>query len=100
MTAGPYDVRFQAAARRSIADRLPEAVAAAVVEFCAGPLAEDPHRVGRRLFGALAGCHGARRGTYRIVYQVDDEARRVEVLQVASGRRIPVSVKTLVDLDT
>jgi mRNA interferase RelE/StbE len=83
VTTGGYEVRFQAAARRAIADRLPEAVAAAVVEFCAGPLAEDPHRVGKRLFGPLAGCYGARRGTYRIVYQVDDEALRVEVLQVA-----------------
>jgi mRNA-degrading endonuclease RelE of RelBE toxin-antitoxin system len=83
VTADRYDVRFQTAARRSIAERLPEAVAAAVIEFCSGPLAENPHRVGKPLFGPLAQCHGARRGSYRVVYQIDDEARVVEVLQVA-----------------
>ena len=78
----PYEVRFQPAARKAIAQRLPEAVAAAVVEFCAGPLVEEPHRVGKRLFGPLAHCHGARRGSYRVVYQIDDESLVVEVLQV------------------
>lgn len=82
MTADAYRVRFLPAARRAIADRLPEAVAAAVVELCAGPLADDPHRVGKPLVGLLAGCHGARRGTYRIVYRIDDRARTVHVLDV------------------
>jgi mRNA interferase RelE/StbE len=83
VTADRYDVRFQAAARRSIAERLPEAVAAAVIEFCSGPLAENPHRVGTPLFGPLAHCYGARRGSYRVVYHVDDKEREVQVLQVA-----------------
>lgn len=82
MTA-PYRVRFQAAARRAVSDRLPEAVAAAAIEFCAGPLADDPHRVGRPLFGPLTGCHGARRGTYRIVYRIDDDSKTVQVLDIA-----------------
>lgn len=29
-----YDIRFQPAARRAISERLPETVAAAVLEFC------------------------------------------------------------------
>lgn len=43
MTAGSArdDVRFQAGARRAIARRLPESVAAAVVEFCDTALAES-----------------------------------------------------------
>ena len=85
MTAPPeglYDVRFQPAARRAIGDRLPEAVAAAVLEFCAAALAVNPQRVGKPLFGPLAGCHGARRGTYRIVYRIDEVARTVHVLDV------------------
>jgi mRNA-degrading endonuclease RelE of RelBE toxin-antitoxin system len=61
---------------------LPEAVAAAVLDFCAGPLADNPHRVGKPLTGPLVGQHGARRGTYRIVYVIDD-SRTVEVLDVA-----------------
>ena len=77
-----YEVRFQPAARRAIAKRLPEAVAAAVLEFCEAALAVNPQRVGKPLFGPLAGCHGARRGTYRIVYRIDETSRTVHVLDV------------------
>jgi mRNA interferase RelE/StbE len=81
-SAGRYDVRFQPAARRAISHRLPETVAAAVLEFCAAALAVNPHRVGKPLFGPLAGCHGARRGTYRIVYRIDENAHTVHVLDI------------------
>ena len=77
-----YDIRFQPAARRAISQRLPETVAAAVLEFCDAALAVNPHGVGKSLFGPLAGCHGARRGTYRIVYRTDDTARIVHVLDI------------------
>lgn len=82
MSAAPYRVRFQPAARRALSHRLPEAVATAAIEFCAGPLANEPHRVGRPLFGPLVGCHGARRGTYRVVHRIDDEGRTVHVLDI------------------
>jgi mRNA-degrading endonuclease RelE of RelBE toxin-antitoxin system len=77
-----YQIRFQPAARRAIAERLPEAVAAAVLEFCEGALAVNPHRVGKPLFGPLAGCHGARRGTYRIVYRIEENTHTVHVLDI------------------
>jgi mRNA interferase RelE/StbE len=80
--AQPYQVRFQPAARRAIAQRLPEAVAAAVLEFCDVALPVNPHRVGKPLFGPLAGCHGARRGTYRIIYRIDENLRVVHVLDI------------------
>ena len=80
---GPrYDIRFQPAARRAITGRLPEAVAAAVIEFCDAALAENPHRVGKPLTGPLSGCHGARRGTYRLVYRIDEGTRTVHVLDI------------------
>jgi mRNA interferase RelE/StbE len=79
---GRYDVRFQPGARRAISDRLPETVAAAVLEFCDAALAVNPQRVGKPLFGPLAGCHGARRGTYRIVYRIDEATRTVHVLDI------------------
>ena len=85
MTTAPaqrYEIRFQAAERRAIAQRLPEAVAAAVLEFCDAALAVNPHRVGKPLFGPLAGCHGARRGTYRIVYEINNHAFIVIVLRI------------------
>jgi len=77
-----YDIRFQPAARRAISQRLPETVAAAVLEFCDAGLAVNPHSVGKPLFGPLAGCHAARRGTYRIVYRIDEAARIVHVLDI------------------
>jgi mRNA-degrading endonuclease RelE of RelBE toxin-antitoxin system len=77
-----YEVRFLLAARRAIAERLPEAVAAAALEFCAAALADNPQRVGKPLFGPLAGCHAARRGTYRIVYRIDEASRAVHVLDI------------------
>ena len=85
MTGEPgqrYEIRFQAAARRAIAQRLPEAVAAAVPEFCDAALAVNPHRVGKPLYGPLTGCHGARRGTYRIVYRIDESSRLGHVIDV------------------
>ena len=77
-----YEIRFQAAARRAIAQRLPEAVAAAVLEFCDAALAINPHRVGKPLFGPLVGCHGARRGTYLIVYRIDEDSHIVHILDI------------------
>jgi mRNA-degrading endonuclease RelE of RelBE toxin-antitoxin system len=81
-SSGSYAIRFQPAARRALAERLPEPVAAAVLEFCDAALAMNPYRVGKPLFGPLKGCHGARRGTYRIVYRIDDDARTIHVLEV------------------
>ena len=81
-SGGRYDVRFQSAARRAITHRLPESVAAAVLEFCDAALADNPQRVGKPLMGPLAGCHGARRGTYRIVYRIDEPSRTVYVLDI------------------
>jgi mRNA-degrading endonuclease RelE of RelBE toxin-antitoxin system len=86
--ASRYELRFQSAARRAIAERLPEAVAAAVLEFCEAVLAVTPQRVGKPLFGPLAGCHGARRGTYRIVYRIDEDARVVHILDIAHRSEI------------
>ena len=85
MTTAPsqrYEIRFQPAARRAIGQRLPEAVAAAVLEFCDATLAVNPQQVGKPLFGPLAGCHGALRGTYRIVYRIDENSRIVHVLDI------------------
>jgi mRNA interferase RelE/StbE len=76
------EIRFQPAARRAISERLPESVAAAVLKFCEAALAVNPHRVGKPLFGPLAGCRGARRGTYRIVYRIDQNSRVVHILDI------------------
>ncbi len=88
-TAQPwYEIQFLPAASRAISDRLPETVAAAVLEFCAAALTENPARVGKPLYGPLAGCHGARRGTYRIVYRVAADTRIVYVLDIDHRAKI------------
>jgi mRNA-degrading endonuclease RelE of RelBE toxin-antitoxin system len=76
-----YRVEFTAVARRDIA-KLPDRVAWAIFEFCHGPLAENPHRVGKPLVGELTGLHSARRGEYRIVYAIHDDHVLVEVADV------------------
>jgi mRNA-degrading endonuclease RelE of RelBE toxin-antitoxin system len=77
-----FDLRFLPTARRAISQSLPESVAAAVLEFCDNALAANPYRVGKPLFGPFAGCYGARRGTYRIVYRIDENARMVHVVDI------------------
>jgi len=76
-----YRVEFTAGARRDIG-RLPERIAWAVLEFCEGPLAQNPHRVGKPLIGDLTGLHSARRGEYRIIYAIYDDTVVVEVTYV------------------
>jgi mRNA interferase RelE/StbE len=49
---------------------------------CEAALAVNPHRVGKPLFGPIAGCHRARRGTYRIVYWIEENTRTVHVLDI------------------
>jgi mRNA interferase RelE/StbE len=61
---------------------LPESVAFAAYEFIVGPLLENPHRIGKRLRAPLADRHSARRGTYRIIYRIDDVEPTVIVLGV------------------
>jgi mRNA interferase RelE/StbE len=74
-------VRVMGPARRQI-ERLPTAVAPAVIETL-DAIASNPRRLGKPLRFELDGCWSARRGPYRIVYQIDDETRTVAVLAVA-----------------
>ena len=73
-------------ARRQLAQHLPETVAFAAHEFIVGALLNNPHRVGKRLQPPLADRHSARRGTYRVIYRIDDEARTVTVVDIAHRR--------------
>jgi mRNA interferase RelE/StbE len=67
---------------RAIAEHRAEAVRTAVIEFITGALIENPQRVGMALLNELAGIHSARRGTYRVLYRIDDDAHEVIVLRV------------------
>jgi len=78
---GPqYRLRVAGPAARAIADELSEAVAAAVVEFITGDLVRAPHRVGKPLRRELEGRWAARRGSYRVLYAIDDRDGVITVL--------------------
>lgn len=81
MTSRPWKLVVAGPVHRAIG-RLPPKVAVAVLDFLVGPLADNPHRVGRALRGDLAGLHSARVGAYRVVYGIDEPNRTVLVLYV------------------
>ena len=62
--------------------RLPEAVAAAVVEFMTGPLLDAPTVVGKPLQRELQGYWSARRGAYRVIFRLEPEDDLVVVVRV------------------
>ncbi|HLM85568.1 MAG TPA: type II toxin-antitoxin system RelE/ParE family toxin [Solirubrobacteraceae bacterium] len=81
MSEAAWQMRVMAPARRQI-DRLPIAVAAAVLETL-DAIASNPQRLGKPLRFELAGCRSARRGPYRIIYRIDEATHTVSVLAVA-----------------
>lgn len=84
MSDGRYELVVAPTARRQLAEELSESVAFAAYEFIAGPLLESPHRVGKQLRPPLDDRHSARRGTYRVIYRIDEGKRRVTVVGVFS----------------
>ncbi len=81
-----YQLTIARSAARSIAETLPEAVAAAVLEFVAGPLVDNPWRVGKPLRAPLGGKWSARRGQYLVIYEIDEPRQTVTVLVVSHRR--------------
>jgi mRNA interferase RelE/StbE len=78
-----YSLRLSPAARRALAETLPEQIAAAVWEFINGALRDNPYRVGKPLRFQLEGFHSARRGQYRVIYRVHDQEVVVEVVKIS-----------------
>ena len=81
-----YRILIAPPARRALEQGLPPAVAHAAWEFIRGPLAENPQRVGKELRGELEGLWSARRGEYRVVYEIRDTVVTVTVLRIAHRR--------------
>ena len=83
-----YELVLTPPAVRAIQTAFPEAVAAAVIEFMTGPLVSNPRRVGKMLRRELAGIWSARRGTYRVLYRINDDPREVVVLRIEHRRDV------------
>jgi len=81
-----YRVVVTRTAARQLRDRLPESVATACVEFVFGPLAERPQKVGAMLRKPFEGQWRARRGEYRVRYEIDEDAGLVRVLDIDHRR--------------
>jgi mRNA-degrading endonuclease RelE of RelBE toxin-antitoxin system len=56
------------------------------METIFGSIARNPHRAGGRLQGEFEGLRSARRGEFRIVYEID-ESRHVVIVHRAAHRR-------------
>ena len=83
-----YLLRTTPTVRRALGEILPAAVAAAAYEFITGPLLGQRCRVGKRLLPPLDDRFSARRGTYRIIYRIDDRARGVSVVDIDHRREV------------
>lgn len=81
MSDGAHEIAWSPTALRNLGS-LPEKAAAACIELVFGAIAENPRRVGRELRLELAGHWSARRGDYRVIFVIDDEARRVSIVAV------------------
>jgi mRNA interferase RelE/StbE len=78
-----YRLKVTGPAARALAGRLPEKIAAAVYEFITTALLDNPHRVGKRLLlPPYEGTWSARRGTYRALYEIDEDNRVVTVTAI------------------
>lgn len=76
-----YKLTYKPSASRDL-QRLPRKIVDAVVAFCEGPLLDNPQRVGKPLINEYAGMHAARRGAYRIIYEIHEHEVHVYVAYV------------------
>lgn len=83
----PYHVEVGGSARRDVR-RLPVKVAAAIIEFISGPLADDPQRLSKHLRGELAVYRSARRGDYRVLFRIDDDKHTIVVVAISHRAHI------------
>ena len=80
-----YEVEITPEGLRHL-DRLPEKVRSAVVETILGSIAGNPLRAGKPLRGELEGLFSARRGEFRVIYEID-EANQVVLIHRVQHRR-------------
>lgn len=69
-------------------NQLPEKVREAVLAAILGPRATNPQRLGKPLLGELEGLHSARRGDYRIIYEILEDETVVLIHRVQHRRGV------------
>lgn len=78
---GQWQVAVSGPVVRSL-ERLPEKYAHAVIRLF-DALAENPERLGKPLRFELEGLWSARRGPYRVIYEINRDNSTVVILKVA-----------------
>jgi mRNA-degrading endonuclease RelE of RelBE toxin-antitoxin system len=81
-----WRIEVMAAARREF-DRLPISVAAAVLETL-DAIAVNPRRLGKPLMLEHEGRYSARRGPYRVIYELNEAERLVRVVAIGHRRDV------------
>jgi mRNA interferase RelE/StbE len=81
-----YSVVLSGQARRNIQENLPLNVAAAAIETIEGPISVNPYRAGKPLDEPFDGFYSARRGTYRIIYRINEPKHQVEIHSIRHRR--------------
>jgi mRNA interferase RelE/StbE len=82
----PYAVLLSGRTRRNIRENLPLEVAFAAMETIEGAIAVNLYRVGKPLDEPFDGYYSARRGTYRIIYRIDEAEHQVEIYSIRHRR--------------
>lgn len=77
-----WKVGLSSAAIRQL-DHIPPRIVPAIIAFLHGPLAQNPYQVGKPLRDEFTGTYSARRGAYRVLYEVDDAEQLVTVVRIA-----------------
>jgi mRNA interferase RelE/StbE len=80
-----YEIEITAEGLRHL-NWLPDKVRHAALESIFGPIAENPKRPGIPLVGELEGLRSARRGDYRILYEIFEDEQIVLIHRVQHRR--------------
>ncbi len=76
-----YEVEITPEGLRHL-NQLPQKIRDAALAAVFGPIAEYPARLGKPLLGELEGLRSARRGDYRIIYQIVEEEKSIIIHRI------------------
>jgi len=82
-----YEVEITPEGLRNL-NQLPEKIREAALSAVLGPIAENPWRLGKPLLGELEGLTVARRGDYRIIYEILEEEQVVVMHRIQHRRDV------------
>lgn len=83
-----YGYASQSAPAKRAIGRLPEKVARVIVEYIYSTVAQNPQGSGHALHFELEGTSSARRGDFRVIFEINDEMSVVTI--TAIGHRSDV----------